>query len=173
MKPLAKLQPPALVTRPATLADCEAIARIYNAGIAERAYTFETRPRTPEDISKWLGGRYPVVVTEEAGVVVAFASTGAYSPRECYAGVADFSVYVAPEARGRGAGSTAVRALLEAAEAAGFYKLTSRVLAPNGSSREMLAKLGFREVGLHEQHARLEGVWYDVVVVERLLVANL
>jgi L-amino acid N-acyltransferase YncA len=71
--------------RPATLEDREAIARIYNAGIAERAWTFETRPRTPEDISGWLGGRFPVVVVEEAEQVVAFASTGAYSPRECYA----------------------------------------------------------------------------------------
>jgi L-amino acid N-acyltransferase YncA len=167
------LQNPLLRPRPATPADREAIARIYNAGISERAYTFETRPRTPEDISTWLGGRYPVVVLEEAGEVVAFASTGAYSPRECYAGVADFSVYVAPEARGRGAGSTAMRALLAAAEAAGFHKLTSRVFATNTTSREMLAKLGFREVGLHEKHARLDGVWHDIVVVERLLARNL
>jgi phosphinothricin acetyltransferase len=158
-----------LSTRPATLEDCEAIARIYNAGIAERAYTFETRPRSREDIARWLGGRYPVVVVEEAGAVVAFASTGAYSPRECYAGVADFSVYVAPEARGRGAGRTAVQALLAAAGAAGFHKLTSRVFATNATSRAMLAKLGFREVGLHERHARLDGVWHDIVVVERLL----
>jgi phosphinothricin acetyltransferase len=157
--------------RPATLADREAIARIYNAGISERAYTFETRPRMVEDISPWLGGRFPVVVVEEAGRVVAFASTGAYSPRECYAGVADFSVYVAPEARGRGAGRTAVLALLAAAEAAGFHKLTSRVFATNATSRDMLTKLGFREVGLHQKHARLEGVWHDIVVVERLLGA--
>jgi L-amino acid N-acyltransferase YncA len=172
VNPLSRPLPPRPHTRPATPADREAIARIYNAGIAERAYTFETRPRTPEDIGGWLGGRYPVVVVE-AGAVVAFASTGPYSARECYAGVADFSVYVAPEARGRGAGSTAVRALLAAAEAAGFHKLTSRVFATNTTSREMLAKLGFREVGLHEKHARLDGVWHDIVVVERLLGANL
>ena len=158
--------------RPATLDDREAIARIYNAGISERAYTFETRPRTVEEIGQWLGGRFPVVVVEEAGRVVAFASTGAYSPRECYAGVADFSVYVAPEARGRGAGRTALQALLTAAEAAGFHKLTSRVFATNATSRDMLTKLGFREVGLHQKHARLDGVWHDIVVVERLLDAH-
>jgi len=161
-----------LKPRPATLDDREAIARIYNAGISERAYTFETRPRTVEEIGQWLGGRFPVVVVEEAGRVVAFASTGAYSPRECYAGVADFSVYVAPEARGRGAGRTALQALLTAAEAAGFHKLTSRVFATNATSRDMLTKLGFREVGLHQKHARLDGVWHDIVVVERLLDAH-
>ena len=162
-----------LLTRPATLADCETIARIYNAGISERAYTFETQPRRPEDIAGWLGDRFPVVVVEEAERVVAFASTGAYSARACYAGVADFSVYVAPEARGRGAGRTAVRALLAAAEDASFHKLTSRVFATNTTSRAMLAKLGFREVGVHEKHARLDGVWHDIVVMERLLPANL
>ena len=63
--------------------------------------------------------------------------------------------------------------LLAEAEAAGFHKLTSRVLAINTSSRALLTSLGFREVGLHEKHAPLDGVWHDVVVVERLLPANL
>ncbi|MBZ4419200.1 arsinothricin resistance N-acetyltransferase ArsN1 family A [Myxococcus sp. RHSTA-1-4] len=162
-----------LTSRPATREDCAAIAAIYNAGIAERSATFETRPRTPEDIAGWLGGRHPVMVVEEEGRVVAFASSSAYSPRECYAGVADFSIYVAPEARGRGAGRLALQSLLEAVEAAGFHKLTSRVFATNTRSRAMLAGLGFREVGLHEKHAPLNGVWQDVVVVEKLLPATL
>lgn len=160
-------------TRAATREDCAAIATIYNAGIAERASTFETRPRTPEDIAGWLGARHPVTVVEDAGRVVAFASSSAYSPRECYAGVADFSIYVAPEARGRGAGRLAVQARLKAVEAAGFHKLTSRVFATNMRSRAMLASLGFREVGLHEKHAPLDGVWHDIVIVEKLLPANL
>ncbi|MCP3137256.1 arsinothricin resistance N-acetyltransferase ArsN1 family A [Pyxidicoccus xibeiensis] len=162
-----------LTARPATTADCAAIAAIYNAGIAERRATFETHPRTPADIAGWLRGRHPVMVVEDAGRVVAFASSSAYSPRACYAGVADFSIYVAPEARGRGAGRLAVQALLGAVEAAGFHKLTSRVFATNTTSRALLASLGFREVGLHEKHAPLDGVWQDIVVVEKLLPANL
>lgn len=162
-----------LVTRRAGLADCAAIAAIYNAGIAERTATFETVARDPQDIEPWLDGRYPIVVVEEAGRVIAFASSGAYSPRACYAGVADFSVYVNPEARRRGAGRLAMLALIAETEAAGFHKLTSRVLATNTLSRAMLASLGFREVGFHEKHAPLDGVWHDVVVVERLLPANL
>jgi L-amino acid N-acyltransferase YncA len=161
------------LVRPATPADGAAIASIYNAGIAERSATFETRPRTAEDIAAWLGGRHPVLVVEHSGRVIAFASSSAYSPRACYSGVADFSVYVAPDARGHGAGRLAMQALIAAAEAAGFHKLTSRVLAINTVSLAMLAKLGFREVGRHEKHATLEGVWHDVVVVERLLPANL
>lgn len=167
------MSPSPLTARPAAREDRAAIAAIYNAGIAERSATFETRPRTPEDISRWLGGRHPVMVVEEEGRVIAFASSGAYSPRECYAGVADFSIYVAPEARGRGAGRLAIQSLLVAVEAAGFHKLTSRVFATNTRSRVMLASLGFREVGLHEKHAPLDGVWQDIVVVEKLLPANL
>lgn len=162
-----------LTTRLATPDDAAAIAAIYNEGIADRIATFETRPRSPEDIRGWFGGRHPVVVAEAEGAVLAFASTSGYRSRECYDGVAEFSVYVARAARGRGAGRAAMLALIAAAEAAGFWKLVSRVFVENGPSRALLRSVGFREVGVYEKHARLDGVWRDVVIVERLLAANL
>jgi L-amino acid N-acyltransferase YncA len=158
--------------RPATPADSAAIAAIYNEGIAERLSTFETRPRTPADIAAWFDGRHPIVVVEDAGAVIAFAATSTYRPRDCYAGIAEFSVYVAGPARGQGAGRLAMEALLEAAGAAGFWKLVSRVFVENTASRGLLRALGFREVGRYEKHARLDGVWRDVIIVERLLPAN-
>ena len=66
-----------------------------------------------------------------------------------------------------------MEALIEAAEEAGFWKLVSRVLVENGASRRLLLSLGFREVGVYEKHARLDGLWRDVVIVERLLPSNL
>jgi phosphinothricin acetyltransferase len=66
-----------------------------------------------------------------------------------------------------------MRALMEAAQEAGFWKLIARVFVENTPSRKLLSSLGFREVGIHEKHARLDGVWRDVVVVERLIPANL
>ncbi len=66
-----------------------------------------------------------------------------------------------------------MKALMEVAEEAGFWKLVSRVFVENTPSRELLLSLGFREVGVHEKHARLAGIWRDVAVVERLLPANL
>jgi L-amino acid N-acyltransferase YncA len=160
-------------SRAARPGDAEAIARIYNEGIEERIATFETRPRAAEEIRGWFDGGYPVVVVEDGGIVVSFANTSAYGPRECYSGVAEFSVYTAGEARGRGAGTLALEALLSAAEEEGFWKLTSRVFVENEPSRKLLLSLGFREVGVHEKHARLDGLWRDVVVVERLIPANL
>ncbi|HJQ30106.1 MAG TPA: arsinothricin resistance N-acetyltransferase ArsN1 family A [Rubrobacter sp.] len=159
--------------RLATRRDAEAIARIYNEGIEERIATFETRPRTGQEIRAWFDGTHPIVVVEDEGVVVSFANTSAYSTRECYSGVAEFSVYVAREERGRGAGTLAMKAVMEAAEEAGFWKLVSRVFVENTPSRELLLSLGFRDVGVHEKHARLDGIWRDVVVVERLIQANL
>jgi phosphinothricin acetyltransferase len=156
--------------RAAGQADAEAIALIYNQGIEDRVATFETRPRTAADIRGWFDGRHPVVVVEDAGQVLAFAATSAYRPRECYEGIAEFSVYVAREARGRGAGRLAMQALLEAARLAGFWKVLSRVFPENTASRELCRSVGFREVGVYEKHAQLDGEWRDVVIVERLLL---
>jgi phosphinothricin acetyltransferase len=85
--------------------------------------------------------------------------------------VAECSVYVAREWRGKGAGRVALAALIEAAEAAGFWKLLSRIFVENEASRRLVRSLGFREVGVYEKHAQLDGVWRDVVIVERLLPA--
>src|SRR2546423_2761226 len=108
-------------TRSATLDDAAAIARIYNDGIADRVATFETDPRTPDDVRRWFTSTHPIVVVEDdASTVIAFASTSIYRPRDCYSGVAEFSVYVAREARGHGVGRTAMTALISAARDAGF-----------------------------------------------------
>ena len=158
--------------RHATPADAAAICRIYNEGIQDRVGTFETRERTEADIRGWFNGRHPIVVIEENGAVVAFASTSSYRPRECYAGIADFSVYVARPVRGRGAGRVAMHALIDAARDAGFWKLLSRVFVDNHASRGLLHDVGFREVGIYERHANLDGQWRDVVIVERLIREN-
>jgi L-amino acid N-acyltransferase YncA len=155
--------------RLATPADASAIAAIYNEGIEDRVATFETRYRSPEDILTWFGGHHPVVVVEDAGQIVAFAGTSSYRSRPCYAGIAEFSIYVARAHRGRGHGRAAMEALCHEAERAGFWKLVSRVFVDNTSSRELLKKLGFREVGVYRRHGKLDGVWRDAVIVEKLL----
>jgi L-amino acid N-acyltransferase YncA len=166
---LRSAQDDAVHARLATPADAAAIARIYNEGIEERIATFETRPRTAADVEKWFDGIHPVVVIEDNGAVIAFASTSTYRPRDCYAGIAEFSVYAARAARGRGAGRAAMGALIDEARRAGFWKLVSRVFVENTPSRALLRSIGFREVGIYQRHARLDGVWRDVVIVEKQL----
>lgn len=155
--------------RNATPEDCARIAAIYNQGIEGRGATFETRLRTPDDIKAWFDGRHPVVVVEDEGRVIAFAATFGYRTRECYDGVAEVSVYVDTTVQRKGAGRMALSALIHAAEQAGFWKLLSRAFPENSASRALVRSQGFREVGTYERHAQLDGVWRDVIIVERLL----
>jgi L-amino acid N-acyltransferase YncA len=158
-----------VTARVAAPADSAAIARIYNQGIEDRIATFETRPRTTDEIERWFDGRHPLIVVEEGSEIVAFAGTSTYRPRECYSGIAEVSAYVARDWRRRGAGRLAMTALFVAARAAGFHKLVSRVFPENLASLKMIAGLGFREVGVYRRHGELDGVWRDVVIVEKLL----
>ena len=161
-----------MTARLATPADAAEVARIYNQGIEDRIATFETRPRSTEDVRGWFDGAHPIVVVEDAGRILGFASTSTYRPRECYARVAEFSVYVARDARGRGVGRLALRELIAAAARAGLGKLVSRIFPENHASRAVCRVLGFREVGVYENHGQLDGAWKDCVIVERLLGGN-
>jgi L-amino acid N-acyltransferase YncA len=160
-----------LSVREATVDDASRIAVIYNQGIEERIATFETRPRGEDDVRKWFDGVHPICVAEDEGRVVAFAASSSYRPRECYAGIAEVSIYVERTARNKGAGRAALEALIRACEERGFWKLVSRVFIENQASRGLVRASGFREVGTYEKHARLDGRWRDVVIVEKLIGA--
>jgi phosphinothricin acetyltransferase len=162
-----------MLIRSATLDDTEAIARIYNQAIAERTSTFETRLRSAKDIESWFDGFHPIVATEIDGIVVAYGATFAYRNRECYKGIAEFSVYVDGNHRQRGVGRRTLAGLIEACEKAGFWKLVSRVFPENTPVRALNKTMGVREVGVYEKHGQLDGVWKDVIIVERLIRANI
>ena len=158
--------------RLATRADAGAIARIYNQGIDERVATFETGHRTAAQTEAQLaekGDRFPTVVVERDGTIVAWATAGPYRSRPSYAGVAEHSVYVGREARGSGAGREALEALCRAYEERGFWKLVSRIFPENVASLALHERAGFRVVGVYRRHGKLDGQWRDCVIVEKLL----
>ena len=156
--------------RAGTAGDAAAICAIYNQGIEERIATFETRLRTPADIEGWFSpGAPPVIVAEENGRLLGFASSSAYSARECYSGIREFSIYIDRAARGRGLSKPLLLALSEATVQSGGWKLTSRIFPENTPSLEACRAAGFRVVGTHIRHAKLDGMWRDVVTVEKLL----
>ena len=164
-----------VTVRLARSADAEAVAEIYNQGIAERTATFETDPRTAADLARRIEQdpqRFPVLVAEQAGAILGWASIGSYRDRACYAGVGEFSVYIHRTARGRGVGRRLLEQLLVEAGGRGYWKLLSRVFPSNAASLALCRSLGFREVGRYEKHARLDGRWLDVVIVERLIPEN-
>ena len=157
--------------RPAGERDTEAIADIYNEGIATRLATFETEPRAPSDVTAWLaaGERLPVLVAEEDSAVLGWARISSYSDRPVYAGVGEVSVYVTERARGRGLGTALLDALQDGARERGYWKLVGKLFTANAASAAMVRRCGWREVGMHHKHSRLDGEWRDVLVVEKVL----
>ena len=158
--------------RIAQVTDAPVIAAIYNESIAERSATFETRPRTPDEFRGAVGrARYPFLVGLSSGRVAGWARLSAYSTRECYAGVGEASIYVAWAARGRGLGRRLAEALIQSAEAEGYWKVVGLLFAGNHASSALCQSAGFRAVGTLRRHGRLDGRWRDVIMVERLLGA--
>jgi phosphinothricin acetyltransferase len=155
-----------VTVRAARYEDAAPWAEIYNQGIDERQATFETAPRTGADL---MPNIERTIVAEHDGKLVGWANITAYSPREAYAGVGEFSIYVDHAARGGGVGRRLLTHLAVLAEGQGFHKLTSKIFPENEASLALMRSCGFREVGIHRRHARLDGEWRDVVVVERLL----
>jgi phosphinothricin acetyltransferase len=169
-----------VLIRPARHEDAAAIAEIYNQGIRGRGATFETEERTVEERERWLAGHGPehpclvaILAGEHGERVVGWASTSSYRSRECYRGIAEFSVYVHEDWRGHNVGKALLAALIPASERAGLWKLLSRIFPENTASRALCASAGFREVGIYEKHAQLDGVWKDCVIVELLIPANM
>jgi L-amino acid N-acyltransferase YncA len=157
--------------RPARLADADAMARIYNEGVEERQATLESQPRCAADFAERIARarRWPAIVAEHDGRVVAWAAVGEYNPRDCYRGVGEATLYVERAARRRGIGRGLLEELAAAAERAGCWKLIGRLFPENEPSRALLRSCGFSDVGVHRRHGRLDGEWRDVLVVERLL----
>jgi L-amino acid N-acyltransferase YncA len=154
--------------RTALPTDAAAIAAIYNQGIEERGATFETRPREPEDCEPLLPRS---LVAERGGRVIGWAAALQYSERDCYAGVAEASVYVERGERRSGTGALLLERLCGWAEERGHWKLVTKVFPENAASLGLLERCGFRVVGIHLRHARLDGEWRDVLLAERLLGA--
>jgi len=165
---------PNFQVRNAKMDDAAAIAEIYNQGIRQRIATFEIEERSVEERELWLAAHdehHPCLVAVEPVTdrVVGWISADGYRSRQCYCGIAEFSVYVHEHFRKHGVGKVLMDAFIPACESAGLWKLLSRIFPENVASRTLCQRAGFREVGRYEKHARLDGEWKDVIIVERLL----
>lgn len=158
--------------RSADSQDLEAILRIYNEGIADRIATLETEIKDLFYMQHWFKdhkGRYGVLIAEHENEIVGWASLNRYSQRCAYDGVAELSVYVSRDYRGKGVGSFLLPALEQLARKEDFYKIVLFTFPFNTAGRRLYQKFGYREVGTFEKQGILEGQPIDVTIMEKLL----
>jgi L-amino acid N-acyltransferase YncA len=146
--------------------DWDAVRAIYQAGIQGGQATFETEAPGWET---WDAGhsRASRLVARAGDQVIGWVALSPVSRRVCYAGVAEFSVYVHPDHHGRGVGAALVSAMIEASERQGIWTLQGSTFPENQASLALQQRFGFRVVGRRERIARHHGIWRDTVITER------
>jgi L-amino acid N-acyltransferase YncA len=145
--------------------DWPAVSEIYEQGIAGRNATFETEA---PDWDAWNRSQLDHrLVAVEDGRVVGWVAVHAVSPRPCYSGVVEHSVYIGADSQGKGIGRALLKRLIADTEKGGIWTIQTGIFPENEASLALHLKCGFRVVGTQERIGQLDGVWRDVVVVER------
>ena len=156
--------------RAAQADDAGAIATVYNQGVEERVATFQPDPVEAAAFAGRIEAGELFLVAEEGTDVIGVAWVSDYDPLHAYyGGVGEVTLYVERSSRRAGTGSMLLEALATQASTTGRHKLVAKVFASNEPSLALFEKSGYREVGIHRRHGRLDDEWKDVVVVERLL----
>ena len=166
---------PDLTIRAARPRDCAALAAIYNYGIRSGRANMDTEFKDAgyfEALLDALGSREALVVGEAGGAVVAMGQIKRYSARRGYDHACESAVYVAEGSQGCGFGRRVTAALIERATTLGYRHVTAKILAVNEASIHLHRRLGFETVGVQRQIGCLDGVWHDIVILQRLLASE-
>jgi phosphinothricin acetyltransferase len=158
--------------RTARPADAEAIRAIYNAEVVGSTVTFDLVERSPAEHDEWMAqhsGAYALVVAEDGGEVIGFASVSPYRPRPAYSTTVEDSVYVAPAHRGHGVGKALLAELVDRARMHGFHSVIARIVGNHDASIALHRSCGFALVGTEREVGRKFGRWLDVDLMQLLL----
>ena len=146
--------------------DWEQVRAIYLEGIGSSNATFETEAPSWET---WDAAhlRFARLVARDGKTIIGWAALSPVSQRCVYGGVAEVSVYVAANSRGRGIGRALLEKLIEESERNGIWTLQAGMFPENAGSLALHKACGFREVGRRERIGKLNGVWRDTILLER------
>jgi phosphinothricin acetyltransferase len=148
--------------RDAEAADAAAIAAIYAPLVTDTIISFEEDPPSEQEMAKRIAASHAWLVAEEEGAVVGYAYAATFHPRAAYRWSAEISIYLAPDARGRGTGKLLLAALLDRLREMGFVNAFGGTALPNPASERLLESFGFEKVA-HWEHAGFKfDEWHDV-----------
>lgn len=159
--------------RPAADTDLPALTEIYNHYVVNTAVTFDVAPFEPGQRRAWFaehtGGRHRLIVAEEEGRVVGYASTSRFRPKPAYDTTVESSVYCRADTLGRGIGSLLYASLFELIADEDVRQIVAGVALPNPASIALHKRLGFRSVGVFSTVGRKFDRYWDVAWLERPL----
>jgi phosphinothricin acetyltransferase len=150
------------VIRDATAADAAAIAAIYAPLVTDTIVSFEEEPPSATEIAERIASSHVWLVAEDEGDVVGYAYAARFHPRAAYRWSVEASIYLAPDARGRGIGKELVAELLERLKEMGFVNVFGGTALPNPASERLLESFGFKKIA-HQEHVGFKfDAWHDV-----------
>jgi phosphinothricin acetyltransferase len=158
--------------RDATTADIPRICAIHNQGIEDRVATLDVDPHTLAEQQEWFshhGPRHPVIVAESIEDIVGWASLNQFSARPAYRLVADLSVYVERQWRGKGVGTQLLGEVEARARLLGYHKIVLAAFPFNHAGMRLYERCGFRTVGIYREQGIIDGRWVDTIIMEKLL----
>jgi L-amino acid N-acyltransferase YncA len=158
-----------ITIRKAALADLGAITEIYNEAILKTIATFDTEPKTDAEQKSWFdhhGPKYPILVAEEANLIVGWASLSQWSDRCAYSDTAEASLYVREEYQGKGIGRKLAEAIIEAGRKAGLHTLIARIASENKVSIHLSESVGYQHIGVMKECGRKFGRLLDIHLMQ-------
>lgn len=167
-----EVAPPPVRIRPATVADLDAINRIYNHYVIASTCTYQEEPSTPQERAAWFAehdAKHPVTVAEREGEVVGWGALSRFHARSAYRRTVENSLYVRHDCRRQRIGEALLADLLERGHAAGHHAVLALIDAEQRGSIALHEKFGFLEVGRLREVGFKSDRWLDVVYLQRML----
>ena len=161
--------------RDATPTDVPSICAIHNQGIEDRVATLDVDPHTLEEQMDWFhrhGSRHPVIIAESSGGIIGWASLNQFSARPAYRFVADLSVYIERQWRGKGVGTRLLGGIEARARALGYHKIVLAAFPFNQAGMRLYERFGFRTVGIYREQGLVDGRWVDTIIMEKMLTKS-
>jgi L-amino acid N-acyltransferase YncA len=158
-----------LTLRKTTLDDLGQITEIYNDAIEKTTATFDTEPKTQEEQEKWFANHdasHPVLIAEQDGLIVAWASLSQWSDKCAYCDTAEISLYVKEEYRGKGIGKQLMKAIIQEGKTAGLHTVIARIAGSNKISADLCRSFGFQYIGTMREVGKKFGNFLDVHIMQ-------